>query len=174
MKTTIKKGIITILTALSCASALAGSVTGSEKATAAISSSCTVSATDINFGNVQFGVVMNATSTLSILCSANVGYTIGMTYGNPDPASPHFGGKPQDGMLVGAVSGDLIDYGIFTSVQQSQTGYAWGLQGPVTGTGTGAIQTITAYGGLLTGYSGHSKYPTPDHYSDFVTVSLSY
>jgi spore coat protein U-like protein len=152
--------------------AQAGGVSASTQATAAISANCTISATDISFGTIALNKTTNmANGAIRVLCTKNSNYSIGMSFGTPDPNGYTLNGKYNDGMMIGENYHDVVTYAITSS---NGAPYSWGLQGAVVGTGTGAVQTYPTYGIATTGYFGHSYYPTPDNYSDTVTVTLSY
>ena len=150
----------------------AANVNNNFQSSAALSSNCLLTASDINFGQMLLGgQTTYANGSLSILCTKNTSYNIALTFGHPDTTGPYLNGKPNDGVLIGKNSGDKEDYAVTSTLNGS---YSWGLQGAVNGVGTGAMQTWTTYGVLTTGYNGTSKYPTPDTYSDSITVTVSY
>lgn len=160
-------------------SSLAGTVSANTQATANISRSCSISATNVSFGNLDLTQTQtNANGTITILCSNKTTYSIGMTYGTPATAGYYTNGQPDTGLMTGASSHDVIAYG-FQSGPINNNNPAWGRASPVTGTGTGSIQTMTMYGEAQLGSTGPggqyvSRYPTPDNYSDTVTLTLSY
>lgn len=149
-------------TSLLSQSAFAGSVTTNTQSSASITSFCTVSANNLNFGTLPFGVRVWVTSNMSVLCTKNTNYTININYGHVDAS------QPQDGDLVGSAHGDLIDYAITSTMNGSSK---WS---NVTGKGTGAVQTINVYGVAITGLYGKPLYPTPDNYADTATIVLTY
>jgi spore coat protein U-like protein len=60
----------------------AGTSTANPKATAVISSSCQISAQNLAFGNLVLPIsAQSASSTMTVLCSKNAAYTIGLAYG---------------------------------------------------------------------------------------------
>lgn len=62
--------------------AKAGSTSASEQATATLSSNCTISAQNLNFGNLVLPLsAQSASTSMSVLCSKNHAYTIGLAYG---------------------------------------------------------------------------------------------
>ncbi|HDR9189399.1 TPA: spore coat protein U domain-containing protein [Burkholderia vietnamiensis] len=164
----MKKEITLILAALFAvisAPAGAGSSVTNFQTTATANSYCTLNANNMSFGNMPFGTRVWVTSSMNVLCSNNTSYSIAINFGHVDAS------QPQDGDLVGNVSGDLIDY----SVTSTPNGSAkWGYSSPVTGKGTGAVQNIPMYGVAITGLYGKPLYPTPDNYSDTATIVVSY
>jgi spore coat protein U-like protein len=83
----IKNKIITSLVCMalmpiSLSGFAAGNSVANPKATATISSSCTISAQNLAFGNLVLPVSAQSASTnMSVLCSKNAPYTIGLAYG---------------------------------------------------------------------------------------------
>lgn len=155
----------------------AGTITASTKATATISSSCQITATNINFGELGGAAQLvwsPSNGNVSVLCSNNASYTIQLNSGvNNGSASSRY--------MVGQKSGDKILYIICKTASFSGTwGQAggqctngpWYTQGsfnyPVTGKGTGVIQNYPTYGGVQSGYY------TPDTYTDTITATITY
>lgn len=69
------------LSTLSYAQA-SGNVTASAKATATLAATCTISAQNVNFGQIILPVSnQSATSSMSVQCSKNAPYVIGLAYG---------------------------------------------------------------------------------------------
>jgi spore coat protein U-like protein len=171
--------IIAMAFSLNSSIATAGSVTAKTQATATIAKACSISASNVSFGNLDLTQTQtNANGTINILCSNKTSYTIGMTYGTPATAGYYTNGQPDTGLMTGAVSKDVIAYG-FQSGPINNNNAAWGRSSPVTGTGTGSMQTVTMYGEAQLASSGPggqyvSRYPTPDNYSDTVTLTLTY
>ena len=162
----MKKTLLAILIALSAPATFAANVNNNFNSSATLSSNCTLSTTDIAFGQLQLNGVRNyANGSINVLCTNRTTYSIAITYSKPDAT------QPQDGDLVGQNNGDLIDYAI-TSTDKGQ--YTWGVQGPVTGIGTGFLQSYVTYGVAVTGLYGKNAYPVPDTYSSSVTVTLNY
>lgn len=65
-----------------CIQAKAGNTSASNQATATLSSSCTISAQNLNFGNLVLPLsAQNASANMTVLCSKNHAYTIGLAYG---------------------------------------------------------------------------------------------
>jgi spore coat protein U-like protein len=137
-----------------------------------LSSYCNISSTDINFGTLKLNGVPNySNGAIYVECSNKVSYNIAITFGHPDTTAPYYNGRPNDGKMTGAVSGDIIDYAITSTLNGS---WSWGVASAVNGVGNGQVQTYTTYGVSQTGFAGHSLYPTSDTYSDSATVTLSY
>jgi spore coat protein U-like protein len=150
----------------------AGTTTGATKATATIGKTCTISATNISFGTLNLSTTFNyANGTLQILCTKNTTYTIGMNYATADTKGYYTNGKADTGLMTGSAHGDQIAYGIQPT--NNFSGASWNAI-TVSGTATGQIQTMTMYGAAVLGYTGYPTYPTPDNYSDNVSVTITY
>lgn len=146
-----------------CAS-VSGGVQGTASFTvaAAVSTNCTVSATEIDFGAT--GVIQSArdgVGNVSVVCTRNAPYTIGLNGGLTGAANP-----AQRRMRQG-VNG--ITYGLYRDAARAQP---WGStpgSNTVSGTGTGATQSFPVYGRV-------PVQPTPPVglYSDTVSVTITY
>ena len=81
----MKYKIITILSMLLLSNSYAQftqSTTATPQAVAKLSASCTISAQNLTFGNLVLPVnAQGSASNMSVLCSANAPYTIGLAYG---------------------------------------------------------------------------------------------
>lgn len=79
-----KQSFIGLMLIISIGTTMAANITTSPKATATLSSSCRMSAIDINFGDITSAtpVTIAATGNLSMLCSNNLSYSIGISLGN--------------------------------------------------------------------------------------------
>lgn len=156
-------------------SVYAGTATGSTKATAKLSSFCTITAQPINFGNVAGPTnnLYSSQSNVSVLCTKNSSYTITLNLGiNTQGQTTR--------NMIGATSGQIVNYMICKTPSMSGT---WGVNDQcaqpwfsigatnyytVTGTGTGVNQSYPMYGVVQTGYY------TPDNYSDTITATINY
>lgn len=80
----------------------AGSVSASNQATATLAAECTISAQDLAFGNLVLPLsAQSASSSMTVLCSKNHAYTIGLAYG----------GAYGKGSVTVATEPDGYDYG---------------------------------------------------------------
>jgi spore coat protein U-like protein len=135
--------------------------TGSYNATATVLPSCTVSATNMNFGTQTYLTSnVDATSTITANCTSTATYTVSLSNGNT-------GTGPTVRKLVNGASN--VTYGIYSNAARS---VAWGSTigtNTVSGTGTGANQTLTAYGRVPI-----QTTPTPGTYTDTVVVTVTY
>ena len=141
-----------------------GSLTAStsSSATATVVSSCNVSATNINFGNL--GLLTgntDASGTLTIQCNSTLPYTVsldGGTSGATDPTQRKM-----------AFSGANIIYGLY---RDSARSLPWGATvgtNTASGTGNGASQNQTVYGRVAS-----QTTPKPGAYSDTIVVTVGY
>ena len=134
----------------------------SSSATATVVSSCNVSATNINFGNL--GLLTgntDASGTLAIQCNSTLPYTVsldGGTSGATDPTQRKM-----------AFSGANIVYGLY---RDSARSLPWGNTvgtNTASGTGNGASQNQTVYGRVAS-----QTTPKPGAYSDTIVVTVGY
>lgn len=162
------KNIFLAIGIVSFSYAHAGNINTTTQAIASLSKTCSLSATNINFGTLTPAVSNMATGTLSMLCSKNTSYSIAMHYATLAPQD-----SPNAGLMTGAASGDKIVYGVFRSTDYGQP--TWGYA-PLAGTGNGQIQNYTMYGvaQLNRWPTIYSPYPTPDNYSDTVTTTVTF
>jgi spore coat protein U-like protein len=123
--------------------------------------SCTVSATNMDFGSHGFLTSnIDATSTVTVSCSTGAPYSVSLGNGN-------WGTSPTSRLLVGSFF--TVTYGIYSDAARS---VAWGSTigtNTVGGTGTGAAQSLTAYGRVPS-----QTTPTTGTYTDSVVVTVTY
>ena len=131
-----------------------------------VGASCTVAATDIDFGTVNAAVTadLSKSGTLSVRCQASTSYTLGLAPSTNDTTGA--------GTMKGATGTNTDTVG-YQLRQTSATGPAWGnVIGTNTATGTGSGM------GNTTEHTVYATVPTtdvmPDAYSDVVTVTLTY
>ena len=80
-KQILKSTLIAAAGLLFANSALAVEATTTFKVTATVADSCLVSATDLNFGAYNPAAVKDGTSTITVTCTAETDYTIGLDAG---------------------------------------------------------------------------------------------
>lgn len=130
--------------------------------TANNSSSCSVSATTLDFGNR--GVLdanIDATNQITVTCSSAVPYTVSLNGGSTGASDP-----TQRKMSLGPTQ---ITYGIYRDAGRSQP---WGSTigtNTVAGTGTGSAQVLTGYGRVPP-----QTTPAPGTYTDTIVVTVTY
>ncbi len=128
--------------------------------TGTIVKDCTVSATNLAFGNYT-GAVNNSTSTVSVNCTSGTTYTVGLSAGLATGAT-----VTTRQMKNGTA---LLNYGLFSNSGHTTN---WGNTSAtnwVSGTGNGASQPITVYGQIPA-----TQYVKPGSYTDTITVSVTY
>jgi spore coat protein U-like protein len=129
--------------------------------TATIVKDCTVSATNLAFGNFT-GAVNNSTSTVSVNCTSGTAYTVGLNAGLAT------GATVTNRSMTGPGSA-LLHYGLFSNSGHTTN---WGNTSAtnwVSGTSSGAVQPLTVYGQIPA-----AQYVTPGSYTDTITVSVTY
>jgi spore coat protein U-like protein len=140
----------------------ANTASASSSATATVVSSCNVSATNINFGNI--GLLTgntDATGTLTIQCNSTLPYTVSLDGGLSGAANP-----TQRKM---AFSGANTIYGLYRDIARS---LPWGNTvgtNTTSGTGNGLSQNQTVYGRIAS-----QATPKPGAYSDTIVVTVGY
>jgi spore coat protein U-like protein len=135
--------------------------TGEFGVTATDVAACTVSATNLAFGNYT-GAVNTSTSTVSVNCGSGTPYTVGLNAGLAT------GATVTNRSMTGPGS-TLLHYSLFsnsghTTNWGNTSGTNW-----VNGTGSGAAQPLSVYGQILA-----AQYVTPGSYTDTITVSVTY
>lgn len=77
--------------------------TASTQATATVSSSCTIQAQNLSFGNLVLPVAsQSASSTMTVLCSKNAPYTVALAYGGVHGSGTGGTGGTQNLVLTGS------------------------------------------------------------------------
>ncbi len=135
-------------------------VTAQFSVTATIVKDCTVSATNLAFGNYT-GAVNNSTSTVSVTCTSGTAYTVGLSAGLATGATVTTR-KMQNGSA-------LLNYGLFSNSGHTTNWGDTSATNWVSGTGTGSAKGITVYGQIPA-----AQYVKPGSYTDTITVSVTY
>lgn len=169
----MKKIILSILVSIIslAQNAQATPVSTGNKATANISSSCTFSGTNINFGVIDPSIVNQTTGTINVLCTKSTNYQIKSNYG------AYFAkGTGQSDWwayeyrMLSTDTSDYILYSLF--VPNPTPGRVWGSGSPddvISGTGNSLLQTYT-----ITAKTRLDHWPKPSDYSDTVTSTISF
>jgi spore coat protein U-like protein len=140
---------------------------GAETATFAVTAqfvpSCTVSAASLNFGSsipTPVTAPVYSTSVITAVCSASVPYSVQLGAGTGPSATPAL-----RQMTVGT---NLLNYTIFEDAARTRI-WGDGTAGTVVSaaTGTGAAQTLTAFGSIAAGQT-----PGIGTYTDTITVTV--
>jgi spore coat protein U-like protein len=147
-----------------CGSAVAASKTDTFDVTANVVGNCFVTATDLNFGDFDGRVALSETSTVTVRCSKNHGYTLKLDAGDAGSFSP----RKMD---------NVLEYYLYTSPAAITV---WGDGSATTGTvsgvgnGLGVPNEIqhTVYGELP--LSAANQAAPVGAYSDTITVTVEY
>ena len=158
-------GAAALFAALPLAQAAAATTTTTFTVTANVQTTCSLTATNLNFGN-YVGVVLDGTSTISALCSTGTPYNLGLDAGTATGATVTT--RAMQGPNIRA-AGVLLNYGLFQDAGHTKN---WGetiATDTVTGTGTGASQPFTVYGQIPAG-----QFVASGEYQDIITVTLTF
>ena len=151
--------------------AFAGSTTSPVQSTAKLTSTCVLSATSINFGDItQTGATSTnkwATGNIQVLCTKNSSYSINLNGGTKPGTWRYMTGNSSAATVAYTVCQSQSFNGSFPGGPGCVTPW-WQRYGQVNGTGTGALQTYNAYGVTPTGFYN------PDSYVDTITATVSY
>ena len=145
--------------------ALAATATSSMNVTATVTANCTVSTSALAFGSVNVigGANVDSTGGLTITCTNGTAWSAAAGVGAGSGAS--FANRR---MTAGA---NLLNYNIYTTAARTTV---WGdgtaSTGLLTGTGTGAAQSVTVYGRVGSGQTGVPA----GRYADTVAVTITY
>lgn len=130
--------------------------------TATVSTACSIAATNLDFGqyDILAGVDTDATSTVTVTCTALTAYEIGLDAGIGTGASVATR-VMEDG------SSNTLNYTLYQDALRSTV---WGntqTSDTVTGTGTGLAIPHVVYGRVPTGQT-----PPPGTYTDTITATV--
>lgn len=134
-------------------SAQAQTATTTFQVTANVLSSCTVSATNLVFGDysASLGAPLDSTSTITVTCSNGLPYVVGV------------GAGADARTMARTLGGGSLNYGMFSEAARS-TAFA------VTGvSGSGVGQAYTVYGRVPAG-----QFVPTGNYADTVNVTVTY
>ena len=161
----MKKIIALLLFALCMSQVYAAATSTSIQVTATLSSTCSISASNISFATIGITTsnVTSSNSSLVVKCSNKLPYTIGFSSGNQG-----------NNTMKGTNKNETIPYAMCQQEGWSLNGSnlicnnkSW-ITSTMTGTGNGINQSYTVYGYVANGYY------TPDNYTDSVTTTIWY
>jgi spore coat protein U-like protein len=157
----IATGVIASLAAAHNANA--GSQTANMGMSATVTTVCSLSTTPISFGEVSLSGPTDGTGTISVTCTDDGTYNVGLDTG----------ANAQAGQRQLVSGSNALNYNLY-----SDSGYstAWGNTvgtNTVAGTGSGSAQTLTVYGQIPGSQTLHSGTGSAT-YSDTVTVTVYY
>ncbi len=140
-----------------------GSRTATFDVTVQIIADCTIAAQPLDFGASQ-GVLtntVNSTSTLQVTCTNTTPYNVGLSAGTVT-------GSTVASRLMGGTGANTSTVG-FNLTMSAGAGNWGNTQGTDTrsGTGTGAVQTMTVYGAIPA-----QNTPQPDSYKTTITATV--
>ena len=143
---------------------ITGTATASFTVTATVTPQCTLTTSDINFGNV--GALSNpvtATGSVTVRCTSNAGYTISMDGGISNSTDP------TQRWMVGTTPQTGVSYGLY---QNSDYSLPWGNTPGLTKAdiGSGSNQIFTVFGRT----NPSTITPPADIYKDTVIVTVTY
>jgi spore coat protein U-like protein len=124
--------------------------------------SCTVTATDLDFGiHSLLTSNIDASSNIVVNCTPQLDYVIGLNGGNQGAIDP------TQRKMANAGNSEFVTYGLYKDAARIQP---WGDAGglAVSGTGTGANQTLNAHGRVAP-----QTTPSPSVYTDTVVVTVT-
>jgi spore coat protein U-like protein len=127
-----------------------------------VTSSCTVSATPLNFGSSTLLSNVDTTATISVTCGSGSSYSVTLGDGQ------HSVGSSGSGLRMMASSSGTIEYQLYSDSSRG-TGTAWFGSTAVPGTGTGSVQPITVYGRVPA-----SPGAAAGSYTDVVQITVTY
>lgn len=132
--------------------------------TATVIDSCDVTAQDLDFGDYDpvSGAALDAATTLSVTCTFGADYDVGLSAGLGAGAT-YAARKMTNGGT------DTLTYALYRDAGRSQI---WGEtigSNTVSGTGTGAAQSIDVYGRAPIAQTAPA-----DDYDDTITVTVTY
>ncbi len=143
------------------ASAQTATATTTFQVTATVLKLCSVSATNLAFGDYTPAAASEQTSTLTVLCTTNTPYTIALNLGTA--------ASPTQRAMTSAGTATTLNYILYRDTARTAVWGETASTDTAAGTGTGANQTVTVYGRIPAG-----QRPQPGSYTDTVTVTLTY
>ena len=132
---------------------------------ALVPSACTIDATDVNFGTVPSDVQtpIDATGTLTVDCTTNVGYAVSLNAGMA-PGATVTTRQMQNGTA-------LLSYALYSnSARTTIWGDGTGGSVEVSGTGNGNQQLLTVYGRIPANQTDLAA----GSFSDTITATVTY
>lgn len=131
---------------------------------ARVEASCTVSVSNMDFGVIDVAIMVpvDQTATITVSCTNQVDYTVGLDQGTHSGAAP---GSSARNMANGA---QLLAYNLYQDAARTT---AWGLApgALADGLGTGSNQAITVFGRILP-----DQQALAGTYTDSVIVVVTY
>lgn len=151
---------------LASGNALAATTSATFNVTASVVDSCTVSATDLDFGVIDptANTAYDAESAVEVTCTAGTVYTIGLGAGQAP------GATESSRLMMHTNGSNTLSYELYQDTART-TGWGGLLDlVPVMGLGVGTSQAYSVYGRVPEG----QETARVGAYSDVITVTLSY
>ena len=164
-KQILKSTLIAAAGLLFANSALAAEATTTFQVTATVTDSCLVSATNLNFGAYDPAAVKDGTSTITVTCTAETPYTIGLDAGLQSAGAT----GTTRAMIGNDTATTLLNYELYT---ESGHGSVWGdIGGTIVAQSalTGGPLDYTVYGQIPA-----SQYVPAANYADTINVTVDY
>lgn len=160
MKNPLRLALASILSCLLAGDALAANATDTLDVSLTVTAECTLTANALDFGSASLITAnLDATSTLDIQCSAGTAYTLTMDAGAGTGATTT--------TRVLTSGSNTATYGIYKDAGRSNVFGSTGGE-ELTGTATGAAQSISIYGRVP------PQTVAVGSYTDSVTVTITY
>jgi len=144
---------------------VAATATGTMTVTATVASTCVVGASTLAFGSPNSAAIaagnIDATGTVTVNCTTGSAYTVALDKGAGAGAS-----LASRKMTSGV---NLLSYTVYTSEARTTVWGDAGVPDSVAGIGSGAVQTISAYGRIFAG-----QVVPAATYNDTINVTVSY
>jgi len=169
-----KRNILSALPLLSAVAMLAapladaavysnGSKTANFDVTMKIIADCIISASNLDFGQTQgvLSAAVNVNTTLSVTCTNTTPYNIGLSAGTGT-------GSTVSARLMSGTGANTstVAFNLFQTAGATNWGNTQGTD-TKSGTGTGALQTLTVYGQVPA-----QNTPQPDSYKSTITATV--
>lgn len=127
-------------------------------------SSCTVLATELNFGNtLDLSATIQASNSIQVTCSPGASYEVSLGNGSSG------GTSPVQRRMANSASANVITYGIYRDAARTLPWGSTSGSNTVSSVGTGAAQTFTGYGKVPA-----QTTPLAMTYTDTVIVQVTY
>jgi spore coat protein U-like protein len=142
--------------------AFAGTLTTTLNVTASVVTACSISGGTLAFGTYT-GAEIDQTATLTVICTSQGPYSIGLSKGLGNGAST------SNRWMTGATHNEPLYYALYLNAYHGTNWDDYNGTNVYSGNGTGSSQTIPVYGVL----AANTPLVT-DTYSDTITVTITY
>jgi len=153
--------LVSVLLFAGATSAMAATTkTSTFQVTANVQAVCQISSSNLDFGNYS-GAQLTANSTISVTCTQNQGYDVGLNGGS--------GAQSVTARKMTGPGGTVLGYGLYRDANYTSN---WGNtigSDVMHGNGSGSAQSLTVYGKLPA-----NQLVTPGAYSDTITATITY